>query len=445
MKRTTRALCLLASAAVLAGARPAHSTTAAAIFAQGPKLLGAGVTGSIGAQQGASVALSADGNTAIVGGTWDDTQLGAAWVFTRFNGVWQQQQKLIGSGAVGIAYQGASVALSADGNTAIVGGPFDSSSVGAAWVFTRSGNVWTQQGNKLVGTGGYGASKQGVSVALSADGNTALVGGSGDNGGSGAAWVFTRSNGAWSQQGDKLYSTDKLGLPQEGTSVALSADGDTAIIGGVADDSNAGAVWIFVRSEGSWSPQGGKLHAIDANGPAQLGTAVALSSDGNTAIVGGPGDDAYKGAAWIFSRSGTSWTQDGDKIVRSISLAGEGGGTSVAISGDGETIVMGCPAADGSAGGAWVFTKYGNIWLQRGARIWGTAAIGGAYQGQSVALSADGTTAMLGGPSDSSLAGAAWIFRRFGSTGDVNGDAATNVSDVFYLINFLFAGGPAPQ
>src|SRR4030095_16394258 len=102
----------------------------------------------------------------------------------------QQGSKLVGTGASGAAQQGASVALSADGNTVIVGGPGDNSGQGAAWVYTRSGGVWTQQGNKLVGTGASGAAQQGVSVSLSADGNTAIVGGLDDNGGAGAAWVY---------------------------------------------------------------------------------------------------------------------------------------------------------------------------------------------------------------------------------------------------------------
>src|SRR5262249_21970007 len=79
---------------------------------------------------------------------------------------------------------------SADGNTAIVGGSADNAATGAAWVFTRSGGIWTQQGDKLVGTGGVGIGGQGRSVALSADGNTAIVGGSFDNGLVGAAWVY---------------------------------------------------------------------------------------------------------------------------------------------------------------------------------------------------------------------------------------------------------------
>ncbi len=114
------------------------------------------------------------------------------WVWTRSGGVWTQQgTKLVGSGAVGNAYQGYSVSLSADGNTAMVGGYLDNVDAGAAWVWTRSGGVWTQQGSKLVGTGAAGAAEQGISVSLSADGNTAMVGGYLDNAGAGAVWVFT--------------------------------------------------------------------------------------------------------------------------------------------------------------------------------------------------------------------------------------------------------------
>jgi len=118
-------------------------------------------------------------------------------VFTRSGGVWTQQgSKLVGSGAVGsFVQQGVSAALSADGNTAIVGGQTDNNATGAAWVFTRSGGVWTQQGSKLVGTGAAGGgAQQGASVALSD--NTAIVGGNSDNLGVGAAWVFVLPSAA---------------------------------------------------------------------------------------------------------------------------------------------------------------------------------------------------------------------------------------------------------
>ena len=125
--------------------------------------------------------------------------------------------KLIGTGAVGNASQGQSVALSADGNTAIVGGSGDNSLAGAAWVFTRTSGVWSQQGSKLVGTGAVGNAGQGYSVALSADGNTAIVGGPDDDSRAGASWVFTRTNGVWSQQGSKLVGTGAVGTAGQGS------------------------------------------------------------------------------------------------------------------------------------------------------------------------------------------------------------------------------------
>src|SRR5262245_32788895 len=135
--------------------------------------------------------------------------LSASPVFAQFV---QQGPKLAGTGAVGAAQQGTSVAISADGDTAIVGGPFDDNEIGGAWIFTRPTGTWSQQGSKLVGTGWVGyvdpnrccqlfGARQGVSVALSADGNTALVGGWYDNIGAGAVWVFVRSAGSWAQQG----------------------------------------------------------------------------------------------------------------------------------------------------------------------------------------------------------------------------------------------------
>jgi hypothetical protein len=107
-----------------------------------------------------------------------------------------------------------------------VGGP-NVDGGGAAWVYTRSGGIWTQQGDKLVGTGtGNNApAQQGYSVALSGDGNTAIVGGPSDV--TGAAWVFTHSGGVWTQQGSSYF-----GNAGQGYSVSLSGDGNTAIAGG---------------------------------------------------------------------------------------------------------------------------------------------------------------------------------------------------------------------
>jgi hypothetical protein len=328
--------------------------------------------------------------------------------------MWTQQgSKLVGTGAVGSAYQGGSVAISADGNTAIVGGRTDNSQAGAAWVFTRTNGVWTQQGDKLVGTGADGNAAQGYSVALSADGNTAIVGGIGDNSGVGAVWVFTRTGSVWAQQGSKLVGTGTAvgGSAQQGSAVALSTDGNTALVGGYAD-STTGAAWVFTRSGGMWTQQGSKLVGTGALGSAVWqGYAVSLSADGNTATVGGPNDNSNVGAAWVFTRSAGVWTQQGSKLVGTGAVDASLQGNSVAVSADGNTALVGGPGDNHSSltGAAWVFTRSGGMWTQQGSKLVGTGAIG-AIEGFSVSLSGDGNTALVGGPSDNSGTGAVWVF-----------------------------------
>src|SRR5207344_222713 len=98
-----------------------------------------------------------------------------------------------------------------------------------------TGATWTQQGGKLTGSGASGAPQFGFSASLSDDGNTALIGGPNDSSSAGAAWVFTRTGTAWAQQGAKLTGSGESGAGQFGFGVALSADGNTALIGGQAD------------------------------------------------------------------------------------------------------------------------------------------------------------------------------------------------------------------
>ncbi len=389
---------------------------------QGPMLSVSGGVMPLYEPQQYVVALSADGNTALIGVVADHGGVGAAWVFVRRGGAWVQQGKLVANDSVGKSRQGIAVALSADGNTALVGGFTDNtpgwgSGSGAAWVFTRSNGVWTQQGSKLVGTGGVGFSGQGYSVALSADGNTALVGGYADDLGVGAVWVFTRSKGMWSQQGHKLIGGGTAGKAHQGESVALSADGNTAIVGGDTDNGSVGATWVFTRSGAVWTQQGGKLVGTGTVGGSVLqGGSVALSADGNTAIVGGHSDGNFIGAVWVFARSGGAWTQQGHKLVGTGAI-GQSYQGSVALSGDGNTAVVGGFGDDGGAGAAWVFVRSGGLWMQQGSKLLGAGAAGNARQGSSVALSADGKTLMVGGSGgfgDNGYLGAAWVFTRSG-------------------------------
>jgi hypothetical protein len=406
MPRATSGAVSVTTAAGTFDGKGMFSVTATGVpkMQQGNKLTGSGNVSP--SQQGYSVAVSADGNTALVGAPSDNSDVGAVWVFVRSGATWTQQgSKLVGNGTVGTASQGVSVALSADGNTVLVGGPYDDSHVGAAWVFTRSGSSWTQEGHKLVGNGAVGNAWQGTSVALSADGNTALVSGPQDSSGVGAVWVFTRSGSAWTQQDNKLVGTGYTFSPAQGTSITLSSDGSTALIGGFVDNSNVGAVWVFVRSGTTWTQQGNKLVGTSSVGMSQQGTSVAISADGNTALIGGSSDNSGVGAVWVFTRSGTSWAQQGNKLVGAGAISNGNQGNSAALSADGNTAIVGS-----RSDAAWVFTRSGSAWMQSGNPLVATGAAGTAIQGYSVSISADGNTALSGGPADNSYAGAAWVF-----------------------------------
>jgi hypothetical protein len=324
-----------------------------------------------GEQFGRSVALSARGNTALVGAPGDNSGLGAVWVFTRRGSNWAQEAKLTGSGESGDGRFGTSVALSSDGKTALIGGPDDESAgpyqerIGASWVFTRSGTAWTQQGDKLIGAGEDGGGGFGSGVALSSNGNIALIGGARDNAGLGAAWVFARSGTTWAQQGAKLTGGGEVGAGRFGQGVALSANGKSALIGGPADSRTAnagvGAAWAFARSGPGWAQVGEKLTGsappednADTDG---FGYSVALSAHGDTAVIGDPAAYDADGAASFFSRSGTDWTQVGEANHCEGSVHPSECGRSVALSSDGDTALIGSPEYRHYFGRVYVFVN----------------------------------------------------------------------------------------
>ncbi len=396
---------------------------------EGEKLTGSGESGL--GEFGESVALSSDGNTALIGGSGDHDFVGAAWVFTRSAGTWSQQgEKLTGTGESGRGEFGWSVALSSSGNTAVIGGPTDNSRVGAAWVFTRSGTGWSQQGEKLTGAEEIEAGEFGSSVKLSDVGTTALIGGSGDNTFVGAAWVFTESGGKWVQQGPKLTGGGESGRGEFGASDALSANGEEALIGAPRDENAVGAVWAFKFSAGKWAQQGGKLTGGEETGAGEFGWSVALDSAGETAVVGGPSDNGSIGAAWAFKYSGTEWLQQGKKLTGT----GESGkaefGWSAALSGEGTTALVGGPEDNAKSGAAWAFVESGGEWTQQGEKLTGTGESGAAEVGYSVALASEAETALAGGFDDAAGVGAAFAFTRSAGKWSQQGEKLTANGEV---------------
>ena len=294
--------------------------------------LTAGGDAASGDSFGSSVSIS--GDYAIVGASRNDdggTDSGSAYIFTRnvTTGVWSEQQKLIASDRQAGDRFGQS-AIS--GDYAIVGA-WQKSGGGAAYIFKRNVDTWSQQ--KIVGLNTVTSYRFGWSVAISGD--TAIVGARyGDSSGTndtGSAYIFVRDTelDTWSEQAN-LVTTDAASGDEFGASVAIS--GDYAIVAATMEDpggtTNAGSVYIFFRTGTTWSEQA-KLTAGDKAGTDYFGQSVSISGD--YAIVG-----AYNkiggGASYIFRRIGTSWSQIDKLVAGDTPTTGDQFGVSVAISGD---------------------------------------------------------------------------------------------------------------
>ncbi|MCZ6872652.1 MAG: PKD domain-containing protein, partial [bacterium] len=249
-------------------------------------------------------AVAVSGNTIVVGAPVDsDTGLlaGSAYVFARQGSIWQQQQKLIANDSDIIDQLGFAVAVS--GDTVLLGAFGDDdggATAGSAYIFTRSEGVWQQQ-QKLVASDAAAFDQFGFSVALS--GGSAVVGASGDSDAgtsSGSAYIFTRSGGAWQQQ-QKLVASDATAFDQFGFSVALSSG--AAVVGANLDVDagiRSGSAYRFVQSDGIWH-ESTKLLADNRTPDDDFGRSVAVW--GATILIGAPGDDAAgtnAGAGHIF-------------------------------------------------------------------------------------------------------------------------------------------------
>ena len=302
--------------------------------------------GAAGDQLGTSVAIS--GETVVIGAPGRDigTALdqGAAFVFVRKGARWEQQDVL--TPIIGSANEklGASVAI--DGDTIVVGAPGTVSLPGAAYVFVRSQSVWTQQA-KLVADDGRAGDQFGFSVAVS--GNTAVVGAPDDDTlttviDHGSAYVFVRSGNNWTQQGKLLNVSVEPGN-RFGQSVALN--GNTAVIGSPGDEVNAnnsqGSATVWVRNGATWTVQQ-VLTASDGAVPDQFGFSVALQN--NAVVIGAPGrrelGNFSQGAAYVFNRSGTTWTQQ-HKLTPSVSEQAAYFLFGASVAPDGASVLIGAP------------------------------------------------------------------------------------------------------
>jgi len=290
--------------------------------------------------------VSLHGETALAGAR-DDDYKGSAYVFVPGdNSTWTEQAKLTASDGANDDDFGKAVAVY--GDTALIGAQYDDdkgTSSGSVYVFVRGGTTWTQQA-KLTASDGAPYDWFGWSVALDED--TAVIGATGDDdkgAGSGSVYVFVRDGITWTQQA-KLTAND--GAPSDffGNSVAL--DVDTAIIGAHSNDdrgTDSGSAYVFMRSDTTWTEQA-KLTASDGAANDYFGRSVSI--DVETALVGASGSN-NTGAAYVFMRGGTTWTEQA-KLIASDGASGDNFGYSVSL--DGETALVGAYQDDDKGSGS---------------------------------------------------------------------------------------------
>jgi hypothetical protein len=299
-------------------------------------------------------ASAIDGDYCVVGAYGDENYKGAAYVYVRSGTSWTQQAKLTADDGGAGHYFGYSVAIS--GDTIVVG----AEGAVRAYVYVRSGTSWSQQ-QKIVATG-YQNDDFGWSVGI--DGDYIAVGAQTRNS-KGAAFVFVRSGTSWTQQaeftGDSTSSGDVFGY-----SVAIS--GDTVAVGAKFDDdggTNVGQVFVFTRSGTSWSQQA-KFYHSSAAAADLLGSSISIHND--TIAAGAWGEDtsgSTSGAVYVFVRNGTSWSQQA-KLKASNAGASDNLGYSVSVRDD--LIIAGAPYEDttaSDAGSAYIFQRSGTSWTQK--------------------------------------------------------------------------------
>ncbi|MCL4396391.1 MAG: Ig-like domain repeat protein [Chloroflexi bacterium] len=389
------------------------------------------VNGVTGNWLGYTLAMSADGSTIAAGAPKGTSTTGAIYVFTRGAGSWATTDSPAAklTNAAGKTHSvGNSVAISADGST-IVAGDFIAGgfglSPGAVYVFARGSSGWATMNAPtatLTNLSGADYDQLGYSVAISGDGSTIAAGATGvsDANGSGAVYVFARGTGAWATTSTptaQLTDASETSITNLGYSVAINADGSTIAAGATIDSTGYGAAYVFVRGAGSWLTTGAPVAKLRNASGAVLDwrtASLAISGDGSTIVVGADTVNSGNGAAYVFTRSAGLWVTTNSPTATLTHAGGVGEflGISVAINGDGSTIVAGAPDAIVYKGAAYVFTRGASAWATTGTPTATLTNPSGAkwdYLGYGVGVSTDGSIA-AGAPGVSSSKGAAYVF-----------------------------------
>ena len=376
--------------------------------------------------------------TGVGGDSSDDSasSAGAVYVFARSGNTWSQQAYLKASNAEGGDRFGNSVSLNSSGDTLAVGAQLEGSgsagnqndntadAAGAVYVFTRSGNTWSQQAYIKASNAGINHTF-GESISLNGTGDTLAVGSTGENGFSGAVYVYFRNGDTWGTQ-EYFTPLNTNGVQRFGFSVSLDSSGDTLAVGaiGVVE-----AVYIFTRSGDTWS---NTAETITAGGDIGFGESVSLNSAGDVLAVGAPeedsaatgidGDDSDNsaesaGAVFVYTRSGNTWNRQA-YIKASNTGPDDKFGTAVSLNDTGDRLAVSAPQeasigtgigsnqgddSAAAAGAVYVFTRSGNTWNQQ-AYIKASNTGSDDEFGSSLGFDSTGNTLAVGARGEASAA-----------------------------------------
>lgn len=387
-----------------AGFNPAAGPASAANSQPAPVVTFYDPDGVVGDNYGYSVALSADGSTALVGADGASesgiADVGKAYIYTRNQGTWLMSPTatFIDPGLQHLDAFGGILALSADGGTALIG-----TATGAVYIYCRSSSGWSSSPSAVLNdpdasNSGLLGDDFGSALAISAGGDTALVGvdGAAVNGvsGAGKVYVFAQSNGVWSLTPVAVF-TDPGSVKDDrfGISVALSSDGTVALVG-TASLSNPGRGFVFNKSGNSWNSTPVATFNLPGTSD-QLFGSVALSANGQVALISSGNADGGYGAVYVYALASGIWPAAPSSVFDGPpgqALFGFGG---VTLSGSG--LIAAVPSGD-----VYIYTQTGGSWLTQPITVLTAeppvANFCGGYAFAGVGMSSDGSEALIGAP-----------------------------------------------
>ncbi len=356
---------------------------------------------------GCSVSLSQDGKV-LAAGAYQKSSQGKVYIY-RWNGSAWIETGITASDSATADYFGYSVSLSGDGNTLAVGAYNKNSSQGKAYIYRWNGSVWVETG--ITASDGSANNIFGISVSLSSDGNTLAVGATRKNSYQGKAYIYKWNSSAWIETG--ITSSDGAANDTFGSSVSLSQDGNILAVGAggktIGGNSAQGKTYIYKWNGSAWIEAG--ITTSDSAAYDHFGSSVSLSSDGNTLVVGAYQKNSDQGKAYIYRWNGSVWIET--PITASDGAGSDEFGFSICLSQDSNTLAVGANwktiGGNSYQGKAYIYKWNGSAWIETGITSSDGAALD--YFGYSVSLSRDGNTLAVGAGGKNGTFGKAYIYK----------------------------------